>query len=284
MNKSISLFVIASALTACGGGTPGDPERDYADPVSFPLTDSGVNFFINIEEFGEDKFATPNLLNSEPPELPGQDASYQVAQSFNYSKLVTNDGGGGFTEVDPVETSWDCTRDNKTGLFWENKVRVKGSSHFDDNKFIWYDSNDDTNGGYSGHPDGGQCTGLYMNTEEFVELNNNEQLCGFSDWRVPTVKELRTLIDYSKLVSPDKEISTASERGSPMTDLTYFPNVARTEHLWTSQTDITKPGGTHAFGFHMNKGQVQSHHKDCRVQNGQQLYYTNGLMLVRGGN
>lgn len=111
---------------------------------------------------------------------------------------IANDG----TAVAP-ETSlgtaardWGCTRDDKSGLIWEVKTADGGLR---DRRWTYtpFDSNPATNGGWEGYRDSrsGRCLRTNMddnscNTEAYVVAVNRSKLCGFSDWRLPTVGEL----------------------------------------------------------------------------------------------
>ena len=93
-------------------------------------------------------------------------------------------------------SDWACLRDNRTGLTWELKTIARGPR---DQRWTYtpYDSNPLTNGGYPGYKDttSGDCVrdameGRSCNTEAYVKLLRQKRLCGFDDWRLPTVSEL----------------------------------------------------------------------------------------------
>lgn len=138
----------------------------------------------------------------------GQDASYNINPQ-SYTKLDAS----GNTLPDNV-TSWTMTRDNVTGLVWEAKTD-DGSIHDKDNTYTWCDTNPATNGG-----DAGTC-GMDPHTTDFIDDLNAANYGGHNDWRIPTIKELATIVN--------SEIYNASINN------TFFPNTASSNY-WTSTT------------------------------------------------
>ena len=88
-----------------------------------------------------------------------------------------------------------------------------------DNTYTWFNSDYTTNGGDVGYSDGGSCTGSICDTEGYVQAVNNQGLCGANDWRLPTVKELESVLSMDKT--------------DPSIDSNYFPNT-RFEHYWSA--------------------------------------------------
>ncbi|MHB1348247.1 MAG: YbhB/YbcL family Raf kinase inhibitor-like protein [Desulfobulbaceae bacterium] len=133
--------------------------------------------------------AAGTLLNPCPaPGQPfyGQDAQY-AGPARSYTKLDIN--GNDLPESAP---SWAMVRDNVTGLIWEAKqnldnVQNYANPHDADNHYSWCDTNPATNGG-----DPGTCS--TTDTEEFLAALNGSGFGGHSDWRLPTIKELKTLL------------------------------------------------------------------------------------------
>ncbi len=111
----------------------------------------------------------------------GQDANYTI-NPMSFTKL---DSSG--NSLPDSATSWRMVRDNVTGLIWEVKTNKDGKAdytnpHDADNVYTWYDSNSATNGGNPGTPG--------TDTEIFIEALNGAKYGGYTDWRLPTLKEL----------------------------------------------------------------------------------------------
>ncbi|MEI6260846.1 MAG: DUF1566 domain-containing protein [Deltaproteobacteria bacterium] len=174
----------------------------------------------------------------------GQDANYTI-NPMSYTKL---DGSG--NALSSSAASWAMVRDNVTGLIWENKTD-DGTIHDKDNKYAWYDSNPATNGGYAGTPGDG------TDTEDFIRALNSAHFGGYSDWRLPTNKELITIVNYSIPYT------------GPMIDTGYFPNMALT--YWSSTTYARDTSAAWGVGF--GYGGVYYDYKG----------YTDYVRAVRGG-
>jgi len=156
----------------------------------------------------------------------GQDAQYS-GPPRSYTKLGLN----GVTLPDSATEGggWIMTRDNVTGMIWEMKTD-HGGIHDKDNTYTWCDTNAATNGGNQGTC--GTGTGnAATDTEAFIKALNEANYGGFSDWRMPTVKELSSLIN-STYHWPEPTIDTA-----------WFPNTM----LWTPYWSSTPTAG-YAFG------------------------------------
>jgi len=146
----------------------------------------------------------------------GQDANYSI-NPMSYTKL---DGNG--NDLPDSATSWVTVRDNVTGRIWEmktNKDDLKNYNdpHDGDNTYTWYDSNPATNGGNAGTPGNG------TDTEDFIKALNDAKYGGFSDWRLPTRKELAYIVK-NVIVIP---------YFAPVIDTLYFPNTASSCY-WSS--------------------------------------------------
>jgi len=149
----------------------------------------------------------------------GQDAQYQGPQR-SYTKLGY--GGVELPDSATISDGWIMTRDNVTGLIWEIKTskddtKDYSNPHDADNTYTWCDTNSATNGG-----DQGTC-GDGTDTEDFINTLNSANFGGYSDWRLPTLKELSSLVNSGVY--------------GPAIDTTYFPNIpSGLSWYWSSTT------------------------------------------------
>ena len=179
-----------------------------------PVPDTGQTKCFNVEGF---EIACP--LPGQP--LYGQDANYSI-NPVSYTKL--DDSGKALPDS---ATSWVMVRDNVTGLIWENKT-VDGTIHNKDKKYTWYDPKDPNPG-----------TPGSTTTKNFVDTLNSDRFGGYNDWRLPTIKELNSIVNYA-----------ATSTGSAIT-VSYFPNTQSTFY-WSSVTYA--PGTDYAWGVDFGYG------------------------------
>lgn len=139
---------------------------------------------------------TGNEITCPNPGEPfyGQDASYSI-NTRSYTKLDAN----GIDLPDTV-ASWTMVRDNVTRLIWE----VKTLRNRDDTYFVGEPISD-------------------VHVQIFIDELNAENYGGYSDWRMPTVKELDSITDKGGY--------------GPAVDTDYFPNTVSGEY-WSSTEDL----------------------------------------------
>ena len=204
---------------------------------------------------------------------PGQDADYgRDAQAqagtltkigggrsgFDFTKLDANGNPLADQTVDYTITSWDCVRDNHTGLVWEVKT-TDGGLRDQYHTYTWYNSTGINDGGSPGTANGGSCVdGTNCDTEKYVVSVNAAGLCSQRDWRLPTVEELMSLVD-SSIGFP-----------GPTTDSSYFPNTTRSSNYWSSLPAASDSGK--AWNVRFVDGYVGYGDKS----------YMNSVRLVRG--
>ena len=141
----------------------------------------------------------------------GQDGNYTI-NTPSYTKL---DGSG--SVLPDSAAAWSMVRDNVTGLIWENKTD-DGTIHDKDNTYSWDDS-------------------------QLIDTLNSVYFGGYSDWRLPTIKELASIVKYS-IPSPGLTV-----------DAGYFQNTAASWY-WSSTTDAGYAGYAWSVDFGNGFGDV----------------------------
>jgi hypothetical protein len=143
-------------------------------------------------------------------------------------------------------------RDNVTGLTWEVKT-VDGGIHDKDNTYRW--------GGKTALGDG--TWGVYYDDwDSLVDGSNAELLCGLTDWRVPTVKELENLVSRDR---------PAIYGHGPAIDTGYFPNTDASSSFWSSSPYASNSSGAWYVDFRY------------AYSYGYYRYLAQGVRLVRSG-
>ena len=130
-----------------------------------------------------------------------------------YTKLDSSD-----RQLPDNAQSWMMVRDNETGLIWEIKQNKDGfPNHVNpndaDNTYTWAES-----------------------TQKFIMGLNAAHFGGFSDWRLPTTDELKTLVDTS--------------RAKPAINIDYFPDT-QSSFYWSTSNSLHT---IHAWGVYFHKG------------------------------
>ena len=159
--------------------------------------------------------------------VQGQDARYGRDAAAGTGALTKMGGGANgfdFTKISnagavlasnaplgAANGDWGCTYDNTTGLMWEVKAMsgLRAANYY----YSWYDSNPATNGGVSGVSGGAPYNVLCLtagrcDTEKYSLDVNAIGMCGHSDWRMPTLRELYGLVRIG---------------ATPAVDSVYFP-------------------------------------------------------------
>ena len=230
-----------------------------AQQATRPLNDTGITFC------GE-----ATSVNNAPcvgTEPAGQDAHYgrdAAAAAGQISKLGGGEAGFDFTALDASgqdtapssgATPHPCVRDNVTGLWWEVKTD-DGGLRDQDWRYTWYDpaspdGNPGTASGTTNCHTAGRC-----DTSKYVADVNAAGLCGKSDWRMPTVKELEGIANLN--------------RTNPAIDPLYFPNTP-SSHFWSG----SPYAGSSYYAFYVSFNLGDAYYLN--------RYYSNSVRLVRGG-
>jgi hypothetical protein len=226
----------AVALAATG------PVLAHAAAARSPLDDTGMTQCAVWDDAQQEYVYTTQCQGT------GQDAEY----GRDATKPSNKDGRAGFsfvkigTDGETLPRSalnWRCVQDQVTGLTWE--VKTADGSLFDYRNLY-------TNVG----------DGRSHDTSSYVTAVNGVGLCGANDWRLPTRRELESLLDYSKAGF------------APMIDADWFPNTLGAMH-WTSTSSAVNGGGD-GYWWAVN------YYAGNTLWRGG-AYDTDAVRLVRGG-
>jgi hypothetical protein len=176
---------------------------------------------------------------------PRQDARFGRDAAQRLGQLPTKIGGGAagfdFTPLNasgnaialsgnpPVPSATPaCVRDNVTGLIWEGKTTANMNDEY-----------------------------TFAGAATYAISANTAALCGATGWRVPTRRELLSIVHHGA--------------HSPAIDTNYFPN---TTIYWYWSSDIYAPDPTQAWFVFFKVGTLDP---------GLRTQQSNQVRLVRGG-
>ena len=128
-----------------------------------------------------------------------------------------------------------CIFDKRTHLVWEVKSKEKGLQYAKQS-YSWYEPDMNTNGGFSGYRNSGKCDSPLCDTKAYIVEINRRALCGYTNWRLPTREELRTLVDY-KTPYPGPSINEK-----------FFPNT-QSQFYWSATPNANDPQTAWGIGF-----------------------------------
>ncbi len=235
MNSQVGYAGLACLLLAIAGCSSSSSSSS-GDSGMLGLNDTGVDWC------GDDD---ANNLSCPVTSFPGQDGDSgrdAAARDGDLDKLGEGDAGFDFIKLDgdgehlPASaTDHTCVLDNVTGLMWEVKQTGTGDLRYADHSYSWYNPDADVNGGDAGIEDGGFCALSDCDTHAFVNAVNAAGLCGYDDWRMPTVSELNSIMHRG--VTGDVAIDTD-----------FFPNTVA-DYYWTSQTSAQDGNEDRAWQF-----------------------------------
>jgi hypothetical protein len=206
-------------------------------PLDVYLKAAGLNDTGVTQCFAAGSSALVSCTSSEAVALsPAQDGMV----GRDVSSTNSSDGRVGFSyslvenSVASFYEKTECVRDNITSLVWEGKPLNGG---FRDATLAYTNYGDNRTGDASA----------------YIAAVNSAALCGYTDWRLPTVDELVGIVDYGSAQSPK-------------IDITWLPNT-QNERYWTS-TEFLFAAGT-IFGVDFATGD--------------NLFGGSYVRLVRGG-
>ena len=254
----------AVVLASCGGGDggAGGGSGSVVTPTLARLNDTGVTAD---QCFAAGSFATFAAGNF----FPGRSAFASCSSPEARALSTRQDGQGGRDAVAATDASSDgklgfqfsavpggCVRDEVTGLTWESKTTDVGLHDHRDR--------------YSNLGDGS-----HGDASEFVSAVNLAGLCGAADWRLPTLQELHSLLDYGAMAAKPHV-----GEGGVYIDTNWFPNLDGdygaywTSTLTTPVSPVNSRGRYVSFvapsdGVNFSRGDRHEHY---------------AVRLVRGGD
>ncbi|ACL03821.1 protein of unknown function DUF1566 [Desulfatibacillum aliphaticivorans] len=156
----------------------------------------------------------------------GEDADYLI----NAPAFIKMDDSGAYLPDSAAE--WAVVQDLVTGLIWEVKHNKDDVENYDDpndadNRYSWYDSNLETNGGDAGEQGDG------TDTEDYIAALNAANYGGFNDWRLPTEHELQT-IKSAAITSSTESLSLINREFFPSCAYWYYGSSTTHANYWSS--------------------------------------------------
>ncbi len=226
-----------------------------------PLNDTGITWGGDYPS-GNNATCTSNITSPQDCNQ-GRDFTHNDDTDghagFSFTKLDATGTPLADQSVDYATTPWSCVKDKVTGLVWEVKS-TDGGLHDKNDRYNWYNTDPSTNGGTDGYADddGNICYGYnssdsssFCNTQAFTARVNSQSLCGQTDWRVPDINELHSIVHQGIFY--------------PAIDTSYFPNT-QSSYFWSSSPHAISTNnawglyfsyGTDTAAFHGNGNYVR---------------------------
>ncbi|HEX7082379.1 MAG TPA: DUF1566 domain-containing protein [Gammaproteobacteria bacterium] len=243
-------------VTAFADGEEGVPSATKAVTLPDRIANAASGM-LNDSGFDRCADAVDLALDCPHPSYPGQDGDWgrdAAARRGALSKQGAGAAGFDFTKVSHAgialppdaalgsnEADWACTLDHVTGLLWEIRPDAPGTARHRGHTYSWYLPDAERNGGQAGVPNGGVCSGSACDTQAYVDAVNDEGLCGFDDWRMPTAAELASIVHHGRV--------------SPAVDIDYFPDVPSSDPLYWTATAFA-PDANIAWSIDFTDGQL----------------------------
>ena len=209
------------------------------------LNDTGIDWGGDYDD-GNNADCRSNI--SAPQDCnQGRDATHNDDSDghagFSFTRLNADGSeyrGSGIYSDEP----WSCVQDNVTGLIWEVKTD-DGGIHDKYNTYRW--------GGVSaiGKDSPNREGNYYDDWDVLVNGANSTKLCGFDDWRVPDIEELRSIVDYSRI--------------NPSIDADYFPNTLSSRY-WSASPNANYSNYAWRLNFNYGYGGYGSRNGNYHVR------------------
>ncbi|MDI1237487.1 MAG: DUF1566 domain-containing protein [Polaromonas sp.] len=174
----------------------------------------------------------------------------RFAPSLTNSAKSPNDRGVSFKTIAGPDgqpyARTECVLDAVTGLTWEGKPS-DGSFRDKANRYTNFDNQDKTQvmvSNVPSRPSPDQLTAA-TNALTYVKAVNAAKLCGYSDWRLPSMAELHDLVNFGNAAPP-------------MLDSAWFPNTPTPFFYWTSEAHPANPTSARVLNLALGAARATS--------------------------
>lgn len=249
-------------LVACGASKT--PPTVY--PISGQLNDTGSTLCASQDQVQQ---ACPQVG------LPGQDAEFGRDANKTLKKRGAGVAGFDWTKLDAkgqplaqqtitwadngsevAGSRWSCVQDNVTGLIWEMKETNPEHPRYFGHTYSWWMASEQLNGGFTYHLTPGQCTQVEpCETQAYVDWVNRQGLCGYSDWRLPSIRELVSIaVISSEIPAFDKHYFADTIKPRFFTSQTYATEPSRAWYVYFSDGSVSSTGKSDASFVRLVRG------------------------------
>ncbi|NQY94999.1 MAG: DUF1566 domain-containing protein [Campylobacteraceae bacterium] len=199
-----------------------------------------------------------------------------------------------FSKENPTYTIVDTGQTNYyNNNSYVSKPQINDSYFGQDASYLGFQENytNNKNGTISDNTTGLMWQKTFSNKlswNEALNYANNSKLAGYSDWRIPTIKELYSLINFSGVTgSGSSKSSSVPNNAKPYINTSYFdfeysPTNRYIDAQYWTQTDYvstTMNGAKTFFGVNFADGRIKGYPKYNKGNRGSTAFY---LRLVRG--
>lgn len=228
-----SLGLAAVLLAACGGGSDTPAPSETPSPAPSPT---------GAPEPTPSPTPTPTPTPGATPSpgltitpTPASCTAAPVAAGQAFSRVFK---GCNSSNIATYYEASECIRENATGLIWQGHSGRTGAPNTHAyNRLSHYTSTTQLQknaGAIYVAPTQSEIDAP-TNTNGYKNGVNAYKLCGFNDWRLPTVYELQQAMVYTFVANPDVNFADV------------FPNTPSNVFYWTSSNDAAT--GHLALGF-----------------------------------
>ncbi len=248
ITNTLYYYWLKACSSSCSGYSNVVSARTQSNIQS--SNDTGITFGGDYSS-GNNSSCTSNISDTSPTILQdchqGRDAQ---ASTGTLSKVGAGHGGFDFSKLDSngntlssSASSWSCVKDNNTGLVWEVKTNDGTTTIGDTNYNIHHKDNTYRWGGLTaiGRDHSSREGTYYDDWNTLINGSNTESLCGFNNWKVPTINELYSIAN----------LDSKNPANNPAIDTNYFPNTTSL-YYWSSSPYATF--SSNAWQLHFDYG------------------------------